>query len=95
MLPQPCDDDGLTALLGGLDMRVFTAGIGEHSAVLRKRICAALGWLGVAIGPRANADRAQGVSSSSSAVTVVVEPANEAWIAARAAVRVLRGNRDA
>ncbi|WP_205171510.1 acetate/propionate family kinase, partial [Burkholderia sp. LMG 13014] len=85
----------LVALLGGLDMLVFTAGIGEHSAVLRERICAALGWLGIAIDPQANADHAQVVSSASSAVTVVVEPTNEAWIAARAAVRVLRANRDA
>ncbi|VWD14831.1 putative acetate kinase [Burkholderia lata] len=85
----------LVALLGGLDMLVFTARIGEHSAVLRERICAALGWLGIAIDPRANADGAQVLSSSSSAVTVVVAPTNEAWIAARAAVRVLRGNRDA
>ena len=84
----------LTALLGGLDMLVFTAGIGEHSAVLRERICTSLGWLGIEIDARANAAHAQVVSSSSSAVTVVVEPTNEAWIAARAAVRVLRGNRD-
>ncbi|MBY8604722.1 acetate/propionate family kinase [Burkholderia arboris] len=85
----------LTALLGGLDMLVFTAGIGEHSAVLRERICASLGWLGIDIDAHANADHAQVVSSASSAVTVVVEPTNEAWIAARAAVRVLRGDGDA
>ncbi|WP_175842943.1 acetate/propionate family kinase [Burkholderia contaminans] len=85
----------LVALLGGLDMLVFTAGIGEHSAVLRERICAALGWLGIDIDMGANADHAPVVSSASSAVTVVVEPANEAWIAARAAVGVLRANRDA
>ncbi|UQO39683.1 acetate/propionate family kinase [Burkholderia cepacia] len=85
----------LTALLGGLDMLVFTAGIGEHSAVLRERICAALGWLGIDLDVCANAGHAQVVSSASSAVTVVVEPTNEAWIAARAAVRVLRGNRAA
>ncbi|KVG25844.1 acetate/propionate family kinase [Burkholderia diffusa] len=84
----------LTALLGGLDMLVFTAGIGEHSAQLRERICASLGWLGIALDARANAAHAHVVSSASSAVTVVVEPTNEAWVAARAAVRVLRGNRD-
>jgi len=84
----------LTALLGGLDMLVFTAGIGEHSAVLRERICTSLGWLGIALDARANAAHAHVVSSASSAVTVVVEPTNEAWIAARSAVRVLRGNRD-
>ena len=85
----------LAALLGGLDMLVFTAGIGEHSAPLRERICASLGWLGIALDPGANAAHAHVVSSASSAVTVVVEPTNEAWVAARAAVRVLRGNRDA
>ncbi|KVV38112.1 acetate kinase [Burkholderia territorii] len=84
----------LTALLGGLDMLVFTAGIGEHSAQLRERIGAALGWLGIALDARANAEHAHVVSCASSAVTVVVEPTNEAWVAARAAVRVLRGNRD-
>ncbi|KWH15513.1 acetate kinase [Burkholderia territorii] len=84
----------LTALLGGLDMLVFTAGIGEHSAQLRERICAALGWLGIALDARANTEHAHVVSCASSAVTVVVEPTNEAWVAARAAVRVLRGNRD-
>ncbi|OXJ07107.1 acetate/propionate family kinase [Burkholderia sp. HI2500] len=85
----------LVALLGGLDMLVFTAGIGEHSAMLRERICAALAWLGIDIDVGANADHAQVVSSASSAVTVVVEPTNEAWIASRAAVGVLRANRDA
>lgn len=85
----------LTALLGGLDVLVFTVGIGEHSTVLRERICASLGWLGIDIDARANADNAHVVSSASSAVTVVVEPTNEAWIAARAAVAGLRGNRDA
>ncbi|AXF24019.1 acetate kinase [Burkholderia pyrrocinia] len=85
----------LTALLGGIDMLVFTAGIGEHSAVLRERICASLGWLGIEIDAGANAADAHVVSSASSAVTVVVEPTNEAWIAARAAARVLRSGRDA
>ncbi len=45
----------LTAVLGGLDMLVFTAGVGERSAVLRERICAALGWLGLDLDPRRTA----------------------------------------
>ena len=35
------------ALLGGLDLLVFTGGIGEHSAEVRNRICASLGFLGI------------------------------------------------
>ena len=44
----------LTAVLGGLDMLVFTAGIGEHSAAFRERICSALAWLGIELDAEAN-----------------------------------------
>jgi acetate kinase len=37
----------MTAALGGLDALVFTAGIGEGSALVRERVCARLGFLGV------------------------------------------------
>lgn len=75
----------LTAALGGLDMLVFTAGIGEHNAVIRERVCASLGWLGVALDAEANARHAAVVSTTDSRVRVLVEPTNEEWIAARAA----------
>ena len=80
----------LTAVLGGLDLLAFTAGIGEHSAELRGRICAALGWLGVAIDADANRRDAPVISAPSSAVRVVVEPTDEEWIAARHAAALLR-----
>jgi acetate kinase len=79
----------LTAVLGGLDMLAFTAGIGEHSAVLRERICAALGWLGVQLDHAANGGHASTISRAGSRVLVAVEPTNEEWIAASHAVRVL------
>jgi acetate kinase len=79
----------LTAVLGGLDMLVFTAGIGEHSAVLRERLCAALGWLGLELDAEANAANAATISRAASRVRVAVEPTNEEWIAASHAVRVL------
>ena len=79
----------LTAVLGGLDMLVFTAGIGEHSAVLRERICAGLAWLGVALDSQANASHAALISDPASRVRVAVEPTNEEWIAARHAQRLL------
>lgn len=85
----------LTALLGGLDMLVFTAGVGEHSDVLRERICASLEWLGIDIDTSANAIHAHVISCESSLVTVVVEPTNEAWIAARNAIRLLQEVRNA
>jgi acetate kinase len=79
----------LTAALGGLDMLAFTAGIGEHSAVLRERICAALGWLGLELDPGANGANASTISRAGSRVRVAVEPTNEEWIAASHAVHVL------
>ena len=79
----------LTAVLGGLDMLAFTAGVGEHSAVLRERICGALGWLGVQLDDEANRAHAPTISDAGSRVAVAVEPTNEEWIAARAAIRLL------
>jgi acetate kinase len=79
----------LTAVLGGLDMLAFTAGIGEHSAVLRERICAALGWLGLELDPKANGANASAIASARSRVLVAVEPTNEEWIAASHAVGLL------
>ncbi|MBY0411392.1 MAG: acetate/propionate family kinase [Burkholderiaceae bacterium] len=72
----------LVAVLGGLDMLVFTAGIGEHNTVLRDRICEGLAYLGVALSPQANAQNALLISSPTSRVPVAVEPTNEEWIAA-------------
>ena len=76
----------LTAVLGGLDMLVFTAGIGEHSAELRARICAALGFLDIRIDAAANAGDAPTISEPGARVTVAIEPTNEEWVAARAAL---------
>ena len=73
----------LTAVLGGLDLLVFTAGIGEHSAELRQRICAQLGFIGPQLDDEANARNASVISSSDSRIVVGVEPANEEWVAAR------------
>ncbi|MBO9332985.1 acetate kinase [Achromobacter pulmonis] len=79
----------LVATLGGLDMLVFTAGIGEHNAVIRDRICNGLAFFGVHLDTAANVSNAPVISSSQSAVTVAVEPTNEEWIAAVSAHALL------
>lgn len=81
----------LVAVLGGLDLLVFTAGVGEHNAFVRERVCAALGFLGVHLDDGANADDAPLISAASSRVVVGVEPTNEEWIAARQAGAMLAG----
>ena len=81
----------LVAVLGGLDMLVFTAGIGEHNAVIRERICQGLAYLGIALDADANAQDGLLISSPASRVRVAVEPTNEEWVAAWHAV-ALTGN---
>jgi acetate kinase len=74
---------GLTAVLGGLDGLVFTAGIGENSPEIRERICAASAWLGIELDPEANRSGRTEISRSGSAIPVFVIPTNEELIIAR------------
>ena len=79
----------LAAVLGGLEMLVFTAGVGEHNAFIRERVCRDLAFLGIALDDDANAANARVISSADSRVLVGVEPTNEEWIAARQAQSLL------
>ncbi|HMM66493.1 MAG TPA: acetate/propionate family kinase [Dokdonella sp.] len=81
----------LAAVLGGLDLLVFTAGIGEHNAQIRERVCAALGHLGIDIDATANAAHAPLISRAQARVRVAIEPTNEEWIAALHAEELIPG----
>jgi acetate kinase len=73
----------LAAVLGGIDALVFTAGIGEHSVDIRRRICERLGWLGVTLDPTANATHGPRITSADSRVSAWVIPTNEELMIAR------------
>jgi acetate kinase len=73
----------LTASLGGLDAIVFTAGIGENSAEIRRRICKTAAWLGVELDDVANTARQPRISTSGSRVFAWVIPTNEELMIAR------------
>jgi acetate kinase len=73
----------LTAVLGGVDGLVFTAGIGENSAEIRRRICEASSWLGLAIDEKANISGGPRISTRQSKVSVWVIPTNEELMIAR------------
>ena len=79
----------LAAVLGGVDALVFTAGIGEHSAEIRRRICAASEWLGVTLDPTANAAHAPRISSAGSRVAALVIPTDEELVILRHAGALL------
>jgi acetate kinase len=84
----------MTAAVRGLDALVFTAGIGEHSAVVRSAVCERLGHLGVALDADANetAILDATVSAPDSSVRVVVIRAREDLVAARTARQLLERN---
>ena len=79
----------LAAVLGGIDGLVFTAGIGERSAEIRRRICERSSWLGVDLDTAANARHASRISSPSSRVSAWVIPTNEELMIARHTRRLL------
>jgi acetate kinase len=78
----------------GTDAIVFTGGIGENSAVVRERIVAGLGHLGLAIDQERNRSMKPGetarVSVDGSRPEVWVIPTNEELLIARDTVRVVR-----
>jgi acetate kinase len=72
----------LVAAAGGIDALVFTGGIGEHAAEVRRRVCARLGWLGIRLDLAANAADATRIAAADSRVEVLVIPTNEEWMIA-------------
>jgi acetate kinase len=73
----------LAAALGGLDAIVFTAGIGEHDAKIRERVCQKAAWLGVELDPLANANNGPRISTGSSRTAAWMIPTNEELMIAR------------
>jgi acetate kinase len=80
---------GLVPSIGGLDALVFTAGIGENSALVRKNICDRLAWLGLELDSAENARDAACISQPQSRVKVLVLPTNEEAVVAKACQNLL------
>lgn len=73
----------LTEVLGGLDILIFTGGIGEHAWQVRERVCADNEWLGIKMNPTLNKNNQTSISDATSNVEVLVIPTNEEWMIAR------------
>ena len=73
----------LAAVLGGVDALVFTAGIGENSAEIRRLICEASRWLGIELDGEANAANGPRISTRQSSISAWVIPTNEELMIAR------------
>ena len=82
-------------LLNGADAIVFTGGIGENSATIRRAVLDNLGWFGIFLDPARN-DAATGempIHRADSRVQVWIMPTNEELIVARQAKALLESNR--
>ncbi len=83
----------LAAALGGLDAFVFTAGIGENSPSIRKRISEKLSWLGVVLDRPANAAQNQLISRPESAAALYVIPTGEELMIAQHTLALISKSR--
>ena len=83
----------MTASLGGLDALVFTAGVGEHSSPIRRRVCERLGFLGLQLDHDANAAALADadIGAAGSSVRIVVVAAREDVVIARDVRALLTG----
>ncbi len=79
----------LAAAASGIDALVFTGGIGEHAAEVRRRVCQQSEWLGLRLDTDANSRHDVLISTSSSSVDVLVIPTNEEWMMAHHAQTLL------
>lgn len=80
------------AVMGGLDVITFTAGIGENDDLVRAEVLERLAPFGLTIDPELNAERGdhiRRISTDESSVTVLVIPTNEELAIARQAMDVV------
>jgi acetate kinase len=80
----------LAGALEGLDALVFTAGVGENSALIRERIVGRLAWLGGYVDPAANATHATLISRAESRFSIHVLPTDEELMIARHTLSLLQ-----
>jgi len=78
-----------TAVLGGLDILIFSGGIGENSSLVRTRICEGLEFLGIKLDESQNGVNAKKISSKSSHVMVGVIKTDEEQMIAASVYRAL------
>ena len=84
---------GYAAAMNGVDCIVFTAGVGENTAIVRKAICENMQYLGLEIDLEKNEEKNNGairdISGKNSKVKVLIIPTNEELVIARETVELL------
>jgi acetate kinase len=85
----------LAAVLGGLDAIVFTAGIGENSAIIRRRVCQDAAWIGVELDENKNTAGGPLISKKNSRMAAWVIPTNEELMIARHTLNLINKTKGA
>ena len=80
---------GLLAVLGGVDLLVFTGGIGEHAAEIRERIGHDFAYAGIRIDPKRTCSNATEISYGEAPVRVLVLPSDEERMIARDTLQLI------
>lgn len=83
------------AVLGGIDLLVFTGGIGEHAAVVRSEACRGLGAFGIELDAARNEANEASIARDSSRCSIRVIPTDEDRIIARHAHRAIHARTSA
>jgi len=84
----------MVAALGGIDVLVFSAGVGENSPEVRKAVCGQLGFLGLKLDEAANAHKPPDaeIAAPTSTVRVLIVRAQEDWAIARECWQLMAGS---
>lgn len=80
----------LTALLAGLDLIVFTGGIGENSSLIRERTLSDMAWLGIILDGQSNAEGNQIISSKDSKVLCIKMHTDEEYVIAKRTLKLMQ-----
>ena len=79
--------------MNGIDVLIFTAGVGENSPELREKIAAGLEFMGIQVDHDKNQVHGQEaiISTADSHVKVMVIPTNEELVIAQDTARLVNG----
>ncbi len=77
------------AVLEGAEAIVFTGGIGENAAEIRRRVCEGFGWAGLTLDSRLNLGREGRISTDASRLAAYVIPTDEERLIARETLRLM------
>jgi len=85
------------AAMNGIDVLVFTAGIGENSSIVREAVCNGISFLGIELDTEANNIRSSDIreiTTAKSKIKVLVVPTNEELLIARDTYRIVNESKE-